>query len=203
MREALYIAVGYLLGSVLFARVNAALLQRGDIVAQSKDGNPGTTNAFLGGGFWCGVLTLCGDILKGMLPVFCFSYFAAETPTGWTLAFVMAAPVLGHIFPLYYRFRGGKGIATTFGVLLGLLPDILPVLILAACFIFFSCVVRISPHYYRTIFTYLTAEILSLFMLSDKAVIAGFTLITAGVVFRLLFSKEKREACKVGLLWMH
>ena len=70
-------------------------------------------------------------------------------------AFVIAAPVIGHIFPIFFRFRGGKGIAVTFGCLLGLLPSWQPLAWLAAFFIFFSVVVRITPHYYRTLITYL------------------------------------------------
>ena len=54
IRSGIYIVLGYLCGSVLFARVFAGLLHRGDITACSLDGNPGTANAFLYGGFWCG-----------------------------------------------------------------------------------------------------------------------------------------------------
>ena len=68
----LFALAGYLSGSVLYARVFSVLLRRGDIASQSKDGNPGTANAFLCGGFWCGAPTLCCELLKGFLPVWLY-----------------------------------------------------------------------------------------------------------------------------------
>ena len=59
---------GYLSGSILFARVYAGLFGK-DLITDSKDGNPGTSNAFIYGGMACGILTLLGDLIKGVLPV--------------------------------------------------------------------------------------------------------------------------------------
>lgn len=115
-------------------------------------------NAFTYGGFRCGVFTLCGDLLKDFLPV--FLYRSGELPENpLMLSFVMAAPVLGHILPFYDIKRGGKGIAATFGCYLGLLPHWIPLCVLAGIFIFFSCVVKINPNYYRTVATYILAAI--------------------------------------------
>ena len=109
-------------------------------------------NAFTYGGFRCGVFTLCGDLLKGFFPV--FLYRSGELPENpLMLSFVMAAPVLGHILPFYDIKHGGKGIAATFGCFLGLLPHWIPLCVLAGIFIFFSCVVKINPNYYRTVAT--------------------------------------------------
>lgn len=199
MQEILFVLIGYLSGSVLFARVSARLLHRGDVSQESQDKNPGTTNAFRYGGFACGVLTLLGDILKGALPI--WLYLAAAPQWAAGLAVVLPAPVLGHIFPLFFHFRGGKGIATTFGCLLGLLPDIRPALLLAASFLFFSLIVRVSPHYYRTIAAYLCTEVLCLFFLDNGFITLGFTAITLAVGFRFLRSEEPREDFKVGVLW--
>lgn len=66
----LYLLAGYLSGSVLYARVFSGLLRRGDVTEKSRDGNPGTANAFLYGGFWCGALTLVCELLKGFCPCF-------------------------------------------------------------------------------------------------------------------------------------
>lgn len=104
---------------------------------------PGAANAFTYGGFFCGIITLFGDILKGFLPVYCYLLNAGGMSFNLTL--VLAAPVIGHILPVFYHFKGGKGIAVTFGCLLGLFPDIRPALILAAAFIFFSLIIRIIP----------------------------------------------------------
>lgn len=59
---------GYLSGSILFARVYAGLFGK-DLITDSKDRNPGTSNAFIYGGMACGILTLLGDLIKGVLPV--------------------------------------------------------------------------------------------------------------------------------------
>lgn len=152
-RTLLYTILGYLSGSLLFAKFFSRLLDGEDVTAESPDKNPGVYNAFLYGGKFCGILTLCCDLLKGFFPVYLYSrapdlslFPAGNGPaipvvSGGGLALVLAAPVLGHIFPLWHRFRGGKGITVTFGVLLGLLPKAGPVVILACVFLFFSLVV--------------------------------------------------------------
>lgn len=203
MKEFYYIFSGYLLGSILFANLVSRILKTGNITDNSADKNPGTANAFRNGGFWCGILTLCGDILKGFLPVWLYLSAAEGQMHRPSFAFILAAPVIGHIFPVFYRFHGGKGIATTFGCLLGLLPYSRCVLILACCFIFFSCVVRISPNYYRTLCTYLCTMIFMRFLIKEKTILLGFALISLAVGYRLLTSKEEKESCKVILLWKH
>ena len=72
LQTSFFICLGYLSGSVLYARVFAGIFNREDMFLQSGDHNPGTANAFLYGGFWCGLFTLIFDILKGFLPVFLF-----------------------------------------------------------------------------------------------------------------------------------
>lgn len=203
MREIGYAAIGYLLGSILFARVADRFFHCGDVAQNSCDQNPGTVNAFHNGGFSCGVFTLSGDLLKGFLPIQMYFFGNGALPVPLTFALVLAAPVIGHIFPLYYHFRGGKGIATTFGCLLGLFPECVPVAILAGCFLFFSCVVRISPNYYKTALTYLCAEVVILLFLPQRAIAIGFSLITLAVGIRLKTSKEERLPCKAGFLWMY
>ena len=106
---------GYLSGSILFARVYGALFGK-DLISNSTDGNPGTSNAFIYGGMLCGTLTLLGDLIKGFLTVFLYLYMTRGNTDIYFMP-VLAAPVLGHIFPCFYRFRGGKGIAVSFGCL--------------------------------------------------------------------------------------
>lgn len=218
----LSILLGYLLGSILFAPLFGQLIQKKDIISGTKDHNPGTANAFMQGGMLCGILTLIGDMVKGCLPVFlCIRmqnnpfaevlwkldrYLWGEVPEcvhviGFAL--VLFAPVLGHIFPIFFGFKGGKGIATTFGCLLGYLPNVLPALILAFFFILFSLVIRITPHFYRTIATYLFAMGIFFVWGEDLSQKIGFFLITLVVCLRMHMSEEDRETCKVRLLWMH
>ena len=70
--DTMFIWLGYLSGSVLYARIFARLFRKEDMLEGSRDHNPGTANAFMYGGFWCGFLTLICDLGKGFLPVYLF-----------------------------------------------------------------------------------------------------------------------------------
>lgn len=208
LRIILYSILGYLSGSILYGPIWARILHVGSITDESKDGNPGAANAYTYGGFTCGSLTLLCELFKGIIPVQLYLSTADEL---WPMenamfAFVLAAPVIGHIFPIFNGFRGGKGIAVTFGCLLGILPVYQPVIIMALCFVFFSLIVRVSPHFYRTAVSYLTAlPLIALFSLKLGAVSValGFVIITSFVGYKLFRSPEEREKVKVSLLWMH
>lgn len=203
MQALFFVLFGYLAGSILWAHVFSGLLKKENVVENSRDQNPGTANAFVHGGFWCGMLTLLGDVLKGFLPVFLYLYFAAGTQRDISLLpLVLAAPVVGHAFPLFYRFRGGKGIAVTFGCLLGLMPLWQPFVILAVIFIFLSLVFRISPHFYRTLAAYFSTLLGIVFLVELPEIAIGFLLITVIVFIRMFMSKEEKEKIKVKLLWM-
>lgn len=200
LRVFFYILLGYFSGSVLWAKVFGQLLPGEDITAASPDGNPGTFNAFHYGGFWCGSLTLCFDILKGFLPLVMYRHGTAEFST-LGLALVLAAPVAGHAYSAFYGFRGGKGIAVSFGCLLGLAPDFRPALILAAVFLVFSLVIQISPHYYRTLATYFVAVPVMFQIIHVDAVRVGFLLIACIVILKLLGSHEEKEKPEVKIGW--
>ena len=193
-----YMILGYLSGSVLYARVFSRLLGKDNIYEQSKDCNPGTANAFTYGGFWCGLGTLLGDLLKGAVPVWLYLRGASSSPS-LAVALVAAAPVFGHAFPVFYRFQGGKGIAVTFGCLLGLLPVWQPLALFIGAFLLFSLVIRITPHFQRTIFSYLLTLICMLLTKQRPEIILGFLLITAIVCLRMHMSKEPRESMLVRL----
>ena len=204
-RDILYILGGYLCGSMLFARLVSQLLYRRDVTDDGPDQNPGTANAFKCGGFFCGVLTLILDLAKGIMPVHFYIRGLDEDDYGIALALVIAAPVLGHVLPVFFKFRGGKGIAVFFGSLLGLFPYIMmPGLILAAVFIFFSVIVVISPHYYRTLVTYVTAGILVLVIgRCPLAVSVGFLCSAVIIIVKMLRSTEQKEELEVKLAWKH
>lgn len=202
-QSAFFIVLGYLSGSVLFANVFAALMKKDGIIEKSKDGNPGTANAFQYGGFLCGICTLLGDLVKGFFPVYLYTHYAkAYSATGIAFALVIAAPVIGHDFPLFYKFQGGKGIATTFGCMLGLLPLWQPLGMLVVFFILFSVVLRISPHFYRTVAAYVCTLACMIYS-CRRSVWIGFLIITSVVFYRLHTSRETRERIRINLLWMH
>jgi len=118
----IYALIGYLSGSVLYAEVFCRIFGRKNAIEQSRDANPGTANAFLYGGFWCGICTLIFDMAKGFVPVYAYVHMTQmNLAESNGLALVLAAPVAGHIFPVWHHFKGGKGIAATSGVALSLL----------------------------------------------------------------------------------
>lgn len=204
MQTVMFVLLGYLSGSVLYAHVFAGIFGKREMIENSKDKNPGAANAFMYGGFLCGAMTLVFDILKGFLPVFLFMrYVEGIQPDSIVTALVLAAPVVGHAFPVFYKMRGGKGIAVTFGCLLGLIPSWKPVVILAAYFIFFSCILRVTPHFYRTMAAYLGSLCSMVRNVSESAVFIGFAIITVVVCIRMFTSGEEKERMRVGLLWMH
>lgn len=196
-----YILAGYLSGSILFAKVSMALFHKDSILTASKDGNPGTANAFQYGGFLCGIFTLMGDLLKGYIPVHLLTCTCTHDVPPILFALAAAAPVIGHAFPIFYRFQGGKGIAVTFGCLLGLLPEWQPFACFAGAFLLFSLIIRITPHFQRTAASYLlTIALLLLFRLSER-VILSFLIISFAVFLRLFMSKEPREKMRLQFLW--
>lgn len=105
----------YLLGSVSTAVIVCQLLGLPDPRRQGSH-NPGATNVLRIGGKGAALLTLAGDMLKGVLPVLVAKY-GLHLAAPW-LAGIGFAAFLGHLFPLFFRFQGGKGVATALGILL-------------------------------------------------------------------------------------
>ena len=79
--------------------------------------NPGATNVLRHGGKKAAIITLLGDMLKGLIPVLVIVQLQADA---LTVALVGLFALLGHIFPIYYGFKGGKGVATYYGAILGI-----------------------------------------------------------------------------------
>ena len=131
----LMICIAYLIGSVSSAVMVCRIYSLPDPrTAGSK--NPGATNVFRLGGRVPALLVLLSDILKGTVPVYS-SYWLGIEPIA--LGLIGIAACLGHIFPLYFGFKGGKAVATAFGVLLPLgleLAGLLIVTWLVVVFIF-------------------------------------------------------------------
>ena len=109
-------AIAYLLGSVSFAIVASKLFHFSDPRCAGSH-NPGATNVLRLGGKNAAIFTMVGDIAKGIIPVLIAK--GLHLPLFFQGIIALCA-MLGHIFPLYYRFKGGKGVATTLGVLFAL-----------------------------------------------------------------------------------
>lgn len=106
----------YCIGSLCSAVIVARLCHLPDPRTEGSR-NPGTTNILRLAGKKYAVIVLLADSLKGLLPILClkWSHFAPEY-----LGYVGLAAVLGHIYPIFFKFKGGKGVATALGVLIGL-----------------------------------------------------------------------------------
>lgn len=120
-----FVAGAYLLGSLPFAVIVSRALGLADPRSYGS-GNPGATNVLRSGNKKAALLTLIGDAAKGW-----FAVWAASRLGGWglpaemlplALTLVAVAVFIGHVFPLFLRFKGGKGVATAAGVLFGLSP---------------------------------------------------------------------------------
>ncbi len=110
------IVVAYLLGSLSSAVITSRLLGLPDPRTQGS-GNPGATNVLRIGGKKAAVVTLLGDLSKGLLAI---ALGRAVGASDGVLAMMGLAAFLGHLYPLFFGFKGGKGVATGLGVLLGI-----------------------------------------------------------------------------------
>jgi len=115
MQTALIALAAYLLGSISFAIVVSRLMTLPDPRSYGS-GNPGATNVLRSGSKLAAVLTLAGDGGKGWLAVWLATLASGDSAVA---ALAGLAVFLGHLFPLFHRFHGGKGVATAAGVLLG------------------------------------------------------------------------------------
>lgn len=112
----LWIIIAYLLGSLSSAIIVCRLWGLPDPRTEGSK-NPGATNVLRIGNKKAAIITLLGDGLKGFIPVLAANYYGID---GAPLALIGLAAFFGHLFPVFFRFEGGKGVATSFGALLGL-----------------------------------------------------------------------------------
>lgn len=122
MLTAVFVVGAYLIGSLSFAVVVSALMGLPSPHSYGS-GNPGATNVLRSGSKTAAILTLVGDAAKGGVALWLARdvgamLMAPERPGEFMLAAVALAAFLGHLYPLYFRFRGGKGVATAAGILL-------------------------------------------------------------------------------------
>lgn len=120
----LLIPIAYLIGSVSFAVVVSKCMRLPDPHTYGS-GNPGATNVLRTGNKLAAVLTLIGDALKGYIAVMLARVLLGDesltsTLGSWVLCGVVVAVFLGHLFPIFHGFKGGKGVATACGILFGI-----------------------------------------------------------------------------------
>ncbi len=182
----------------MFAGYLPLLLKHIDVRRLSDDGNPGTANAFKHAGVFVGSLVLLCELGKGFLPVF-LACRRLDT-SHFLFSLVLSAPVVGHAYPAFKGGKeGGKAIAVSFGVLLGLLPEWRPVLILVFYYLLFSLFIVIRPHLHRSVVTFVLFTLSCAFHVDGRAVICGCILVSSVVVAKHI-KKYQGERLEVGIL---
>ncbi len=161
MNSLLFAIAAYLLGSVSFAIVVSKLFRLAD-PRTFGSGNPGATNVLRTGNKKAAALTLVGDCVKGWIPVALAVRLDESLGLGDAgIALVSFAVFAGHLWPVFFRFRGGKGVATALGVLLGLNPllglaTLITWIVVAYAFRYSSLAALIAalfaPFYYTLLF---------------------------------------------------
>ena len=185
------VLAAYLLGSISTAIVVCRVLGIDD-PRDVGSGNPGATNVLRHGGKAAAAVTLLGDAGKGVIPVVVGHLLGIEAPA---LTAVATAAFLGHLFPVYYRFRGGKGVATFIGINLALAPWL--GLAFIACWLSVAAVTRYSS-FSALVATAITPGV-AWWLGQPPASVALFVLMGATIFFRhrqnianLLAGREKK-----------
>ena len=117
MSSVFVVVLAYLIGSIPFGYLIVRMIGRGD-VRQTGSGGTGATNVSRRAGKTAGIVTLILDALKGAIAVLIATRFSQD----WVIAAAAIAVLVGHIFPVWLSFRGGKGVATAAGMFLVLAP---------------------------------------------------------------------------------
>ncbi len=118
--QPLAVIISYLIGSTPFGVIFTRFFSDIDVRTVGS-GNIGATNVLRAAGKKAAILTLLSDCLKGVIPVLVVKTLLQDD---WTTVASGAAAVLGHNFPIYLKFKGGKGVATSYGVVLAIVPKI-------------------------------------------------------------------------------
>lgn len=188
IRYLFWILAGYLSGSVLYGYLIPKYVNHIDICQISDDGNPGTANAFKYVGFWAGSAVILCELLKAFIPVF----WAARNLDVNRLPFalVIAAPVAGHAFSVFFKGKGGKAIAASFGAVLALYPNLFPLAALIILYILFSTVIVISPHLYRSIATFFLFTVAVCLVVPVHSLRLGCGIISAITILKHIMSRD-------------
>jgi glycerol-3-phosphate acyltransferase PlsY len=166
----------YLLGSVSTAIITCKLMGLPDPRTTGSN-NPGATNVLRVGGKKAALITLLGDMLKGLIPVLIGQ--ALHLSYGW-LFLVGFAAFLGHLFPIYYNFKGGKGVATALGVYFGI--NFWAGLCIAAIWLFMAKVLKISSA--AALIATLLAPLIFYWFTHSTSLAWGMVLMTALIWWR-------------------
>src|SRR6266853_1505042 len=195
MATAVFILTAYLIGSLSFAVIVSRAFSLPDPRTYGS-GNPGATNVLRTGRKLAALFTLVGDGGKGWLAVFLASRYAAEYGVDGTgVAACAVAVLLGHIFPVFFRFKGGKGVSTAEGILLAIHPLLglatLATWIIIALFFRYSSLAAIVSAVFAPLYYF--------FLFGAREMLPALILLSALLVWRhktnilkLVAGKERR-----------
>jgi acyl phosphate:glycerol-3-phosphate acyltransferase len=170
----LLVIAAYLLGSISSAIIVCRLLGLPDPRTQGSN-NPGATNVLRIGGRRAAAITLVGDSLKGLIPMLAGHLLNMGPPA---LAAIGLAAFLGHLFPVFFGFRGGKGVATALGVQLGLWWPI--GLTVAGLWLFVAKVLKVSS---LSALISMALAPLVVWVFWPEPVLVGMQLVVTGILF--------------------
>ena len=203
MNTVIFTVVAYLIGSISFAVVMSRVFGLSDPRTYGSK-NPGATNVLRSGNKKAAIATLVGDAAKGWFAVFMAQLLAERfdvSPFG--IALVALAVFLGHLYPVFFKFKGGKGVATALGVLLGLnvwlgLATLVTWLVIAYAFRYSSLAALVSavfaPFYFGLLFgTDRKEELLAVIAMSMLLLLTH-----RGNIASLLAGKESRIGSKLA-----
>ncbi len=175
-----YLILSYLLGAIPFGLLTGKLM--GKDIRRSGSGNIGATNTFRTAGPVAGIITLLLDALKGALPVLLFPallVYDGVSPENLAVMVGVSA-FIGHVWPVFLRFRGGKGVATALGVLLALAPyAVLTAALLSVIIILLTRIVSLGSLMGIIIFL-----VSYTFFYSDPWIFAGAFFISLVIIIR-------------------
>ena len=187
LKYLLFIVAGYVSGSIMYSYLIPKLFCGVDIVKEGDDHNPGMTNVMRCVSVKLGILCLVLDVAKGFVPVFLAKMYVPDY-RHMLFALIIAAPVLGHAFTPILKFKGGKAIATSYGVLLALIPDSFMVLRMAVITAIFSLIIIVKPDSLRVIISMFLFAVCNFFFHDVTSFVIGSLIVSATVILKHLMN---------------
>lgn len=187
LKYLLFIVAGYVSGSIMYSYLIPKLFCGVDIVKEGDDHNPGMTNVMRCVNVKLGILCLVLDVAKGFVPVFLAKMYVPDY-RHMLFALIIAAPVLGHAFTPILKFKGGKAIATSYGVLLALIPDSFMVLRMAVITAIFSLIIIVKPDSLRVIISMFLFAVCNFFFHDVTSFVIGSLIVSATVILKHLMN---------------
>ncbi len=170
------VVLGYLCGSLASAVIVCRIMKLPDPRKQGS-GNPGATNVLRLGGKKAAALTLGGDVLKGAIPVL-LAHLLSDSPM--VLASTAVAARVGHMYPVFFQFKGGKGVATTFGAVAALVYPV--ALFMGAVWVLTAMATRYAS--LASLAAAVAAPLFALVFIQEPATVVALVIIAALLIYR-------------------